>query len=639
MTNSTPSTTAKSVRFFAFTLTLFLASQSFINAQCPGAFISEIGYDCIGADMNEAVEVCIPNTFTGNLADLSIELYNGSNGTMYDNSMTLDNFSAGTNDGTNTYYSMAISGIQNGAPDGLALIFQGAVCEFLSYEGDFIATSGAANGEMSTDIGAAQSNNTTDCNSTLQLCNGTWMEAPMTLGAPCAPTVCGVSNVTVTADGACSGDDATYTVCADVASGSGDYDLVDTNNANAVLASLTGQADGNICFTVTVGGPTTAGTLSVDVLDNADATCIGGTPAVVTIPACPITTCTITNVIVTSNGACSGDDVVYTVCADVASGSGSYDLIDFADPSTPLASLTGQADGNICFSVTVPGPTVAFTFDVDVADNADPTCISGDPATVILPQCPVVGADVYISEISYNPCTGQGNDTDCEYIVITNAGSTPADISGYSISNAFSYIFPAGTIIPAGGTLSLGISANCAAFTFDLSGSWTGNLNNTSETLELNDASGAMVFMATYSDATGADGDCDVICSDPAGTTVACSSSLGSGGTCPDLTAAAPPVVITDSTCPSGNAASGGVIDMPTAACPAGSTLEYSEDGTTWSGTLPIYLQNGPVQTIMTRCICDTDMSMISPASSVMTSPGSCADCGASISTFPANGN
>jgi len=559
---------------------------------------------------------------------------------MYDNTMTVDNFSQGTNDGTNTYYSMPISGIQNGAPDGLALIFQGMVCEFLSYEGDFVATSGAASGVMSTDIGAAQSNNTSDCNSTLQLCNGSWIEAPMTLGDGCAPMVCTITNVTVTADGACAGDDATYTVCADVAGGSGDYDLVDTNNANAVLSSLTGQAaNGNICFTVTLAGPTTAGTISVDVLDNADATCISGTPATVTIPACPITSCTITNVTVTANGFCSGDDATYTVCADVVAGSGAYDLVDIAAPNTPIASLTGQADGNICFTVTETGPTAGFTFDVDVVDNADPTCTSGTPATVIIPACPVVGADVYISEISYNPCDAVGNDTSCEYIVITNAGAAPADISGYTISNAFTYIFPAGTIIPAGGTLSLGISANCPGVTFDLSGSWTGNLNNTGETIELNDAAGTNVFTVTYDDGTGGDGDCDAICSDPAGTTIACPSSVGGGGTCPDLSAAAPAVVITDSTCPSGNAASGGVIDMPIAACPAGSTLEYSEDGTNWSGTLPVYLQNGPVQTIMTRCVCDSDMSDISPVSSVMTSPGSCADCGASISTFPANGN
>jgi len=450
---------------------------------------------------------------------------------------------------------------------------------------------------------------------------------------------CAVTNVTVTADGACAGDDATYTVCADVAGGSGDYDLVDTGNANAVLSALTAQADGPICFTVTVTGPTTASTITVDVVDNADATCIGGTPATVTIPACPITTCTITNVTVTSDGFCSGDDASYTVCANVLAGSGSYDLVDTGNGNAVLASLTGQADGNICYTVTVTGPTTASTLAVDVLDNADPTCISGTPATVTIPVCPVVGSDLYISEISYNPCAAQGDDTVCEYIIITNGGSTAIDISGYTISNAFSYTFPAGTNIPAGGTLSLGISNMCPGFSFDLSGSWTGNLNNSGETIELNDASGANVFTVTYDDATGADGDCDAICVDAASNTVSCESSLDSGGMCPDLTAAAPPVVITDSTCPSGNSPSGGSIDIPVAACPAGSTLEYSEDGSTWSQSLPTYLQNGPVQTIMTRCICDSDPMAISPESSVMTSPGSCDSCGASISTFPANGN
>ena len=49
------------------------------------------------------------------------------------------------------------SGIQNGAPDGLALVnASGTLVEFLSYEGAFAATNGPANGITSTNIGVYQ---------------------------------------------------------------------------------------------------------------------------------------------------------------------------------------------------------------------------------------------------------------------------------------------------------------------------------------------------------------------------------------------------------------------------------------------------------------------------------------------------
>ena len=50
-----------------------------------------------------------------------------------------------------------VNGIQNGAPDGVALVFQGTtVIQFLSYEGTFTATTGPANGLTSTDIGVIE---------------------------------------------------------------------------------------------------------------------------------------------------------------------------------------------------------------------------------------------------------------------------------------------------------------------------------------------------------------------------------------------------------------------------------------------------------------------------------------------------
>jgi hypothetical protein len=50
-----------------------------------------------------------------------------------------------------------ITGIQNGAPDGMALVDNlGDVVQFLSYEGSFTADAGVAQGMTSTDIGVAE---------------------------------------------------------------------------------------------------------------------------------------------------------------------------------------------------------------------------------------------------------------------------------------------------------------------------------------------------------------------------------------------------------------------------------------------------------------------------------------------------
>ena len=95
---------------------------------------------------------------------------------------------------------------------------------------------------------------------------------------------------------------------------------------------------------------------------------------------------------------------------------------------------------------------------------------------------------------------------------------------------------------------------------------------------------------------------------------------------CPDLSAAPEDVTIVNSTCGTGCMSSGGSISPPASECPVGSTMQYSTDnGATWSTTLPVYNQNGPAQTIITRCNCDNDNTQSSPASSgVTTVPGLC---------------
>ena len=66
-----------------------------------------------------------------------------------------DTFTVGSTSGNYAFYYVDFPGIQNGAPDGLALSYSGSVIpgQFLSYEGSFAATDGPAFGLTSTDIG------------------------------------------------------------------------------------------------------------------------------------------------------------------------------------------------------------------------------------------------------------------------------------------------------------------------------------------------------------------------------------------------------------------------------------------------------------------------------------------------------
>ncbi len=149
------------------------------------ARINEIHYDNDGSDVGEFVEI---RTNTGaDVSDMVLELYNGNNGEVY-NSSTLSAITP-TTDGTYDYYVVSISGIQNGAPDGVALSNANVVTEFLSYEGIFTATNGIANGVTSTDIGVSETSSTSVGFSLQRQEDGSWCE-PMDDTPGVANVVC-----------------------------------------------------------------------------------------------------------------------------------------------------------------------------------------------------------------------------------------------------------------------------------------------------------------------------------------------------------------------------------------------------------------------------------------------------------------
>ncbi|MGS2725039.1 HYR domain-containing protein [Psychroserpens sp. BH13MA-6] len=118
-------------------------------------WINEFHYDNASTDIGEFVEVAgVAGT---DLSAYSIVLYNGNGGSVYNTV----NLSGSIDDEGNGYgaVSVFISGIQNGSPDGIALVDNAnTVLEFISYEGDFTATNGPANGLTSVNVGSESSN-------------------------------------------------------------------------------------------------------------------------------------------------------------------------------------------------------------------------------------------------------------------------------------------------------------------------------------------------------------------------------------------------------------------------------------------------------------------------------------------------
>lgn len=131
-----------------------VAPRHIAPAALPTVRISEIHYDNTGTDTGEAIEVSGPAGT--NLTGWSIVLYNGSGGAVYDTDALTGSIPATCGPRGVVVLSYPSNGIQNGSPDGVALVNAGVVVEFLSYEGTFTAVGGVANGMTSTDIGTSE---------------------------------------------------------------------------------------------------------------------------------------------------------------------------------------------------------------------------------------------------------------------------------------------------------------------------------------------------------------------------------------------------------------------------------------------------------------------------------------------------
>src|SRR4051812_34995159 len=134
-----------------------LATVSSAAVILPSVRISEFHYDNASTDVDEKVEISGPAGT--DLTGWQLVLYNGATTSRapYNTATLKDAMPATCGARGVLVISYPANGIQNGDPDGMALVRpNGNVAEFISYGGSFVAASGPAAGMKSTDIGVKE---------------------------------------------------------------------------------------------------------------------------------------------------------------------------------------------------------------------------------------------------------------------------------------------------------------------------------------------------------------------------------------------------------------------------------------------------------------------------------------------------
>lgn len=117
-------------------------------------FVNELHYDNDAGDVGEFIELA--GALGTSLEGWSLVLYNGSNGAAYQNVPLNGNTLTDAGGGVGLV-AIFIDGIQNGSPDGIALVApDNSVAQFISYEGTMTAADGPAAGLTSKNIGVEE---------------------------------------------------------------------------------------------------------------------------------------------------------------------------------------------------------------------------------------------------------------------------------------------------------------------------------------------------------------------------------------------------------------------------------------------------------------------------------------------------
>ena len=301
---------------------------SMAPAPVPGStstvFINEFHYDNAGTDAGEFIEIAGPAGT--DLTGWRIELYNGANGLRYDNDPLVGTIPSQQGGYGTVSLSYAVNGIQNGNPDGIALINpSNVVVQFLCYGGSFNANDQTAAGQGCTNIVVSEPTTTPIGNSLQLQGTGTTYGAFTWTTTPIANTQ-NSPNTGQTFGG-----------------GDGAPSVTNTTPANGAINVA---ADANISITFSESVNATASAFSLE--------CPTGTPKTFTQSASPSTTFTLDP---TLNLPFS------TVCTVTVTATQITDL-DTSDPPDQMAA-------NFVFSFTVADapPVVAENVIINELDS------------------------------------------------------------------------------------------------------------------------------------------------------------------------------------------------------------------------------------------------------------------------------
>ncbi len=258
----------------------------------------------------------------------------------------------------------------------------------------------------------------------------------------CDPVTCSISNLAVTAENTCDGNNATFSLSFDATDGSGDYQIVATADntdlgitTGDILGTVTGVGNGiGLLIDGTVSGPTIASSISVDIQDSNETSCEGGTPVTVMIAACPNTTIGVQDYIHTSEGTAVTGNVLNNDY-DPQGDPQTVNTTPVTGPTNGMLVLNG--DGSYTYTPTA-GSTGEDSFVYQVCDDiVPPACedvtvyIEIIPDPTIANNPPIANPDYGLTEVD-TPISGSliSNDSDPDgqnLIINTTPTTTPSN--------------------------------------------------------------------------------------------------------------------------------------------------------------------------------------------------------------------
>ncbi len=387
-------------------LVVILAMGGPVGAQTT-VFINEIHYDNTGTDTGEAIEIAGPAGT--DLSGWSLVRYNGNGGASYGT----DNLSGPIPDSGNGFGFLVVNyptnGLQNGSPDGVALVQDSTVVQFLSYEGSFTAADGPAVGQTSVDIGVSESSGTL-LGDSLQLAgSGTTYEEFSWVGEA-ANTFGAVNN-----SQSLGGPIAPQLVINEV-----DYDQPSTDTAEYVEIKNVGASAASLDGVTLVLVNGTGGGASVyDTIDLPNESLAAGGYFVVCANAATVSNCDLddspdTNFI--QNGAPDAAALRYD--GEV------LDAVSY-EGNTGAPYTEGSGEG-LADSSSVAGLSISRCADGNDTDqnNVDFVTVGSTPG--VTNDCQVETADVLINEVDAdNPSTDAA-----EFVELYDGGIGNSDLGG-----------------------------------------------------------------------------------------------------------------------------------------------------------------------------------------------------------------